>query len=268
MAGEAKDKRAVVLPLLLGFNGGYVDTMGFLALQGLFTAHVTGNFVTLGASLALGTSGALSKLLALPVFCAVVILSRLLSNALRHREAPVFRYLLTIKLVLLIAAAVLAVRLGPFPDGDHWAAIVTGMILVAERRAPRPSRQPAAFDADDGHHDPDHARPGRPDLRLVGRKYCRVTLALRADVGHGGRLRSRMRNGRAAPCADRCLVVCGAPARRVAVADRPRERDAMTTMSGQAAPETGSPLLRRPVQILRQRIDQMVEDAGRHLGRQ
>lgn len=90
MAGEAKDKRPVVLPLLLGFNGGYVDTMGFLALQGLFTAHVTGNFVTLGASLALGTSGALAKLLALPVFCAVVILSRLLSNALRHREAPVF----------------------------------------------------------------------------------------------------------------------------------------------------------------------------------
>ncbi|RAZ80256.1 YoaK family protein [Mesorhizobium atlanticum] len=131
MADEAKDKRAVVLPLLLGFNGGYVDTMGFLALQGLFTAHVTGNFVTLGASLALGTSGALSKLLALPVFCAVVIVSRLLSNALRHREAPVFRYLLTIKLVLLIAAAVLAVRLGPFPDGDHWVAIVTGMILVS-----------------------------------------------------------------------------------------------------------------------------------------
>lgn len=35
MAGETKDNRAVVLPLLLGFNGGYVDTMGFLALQGL-----------------------------------------------------------------------------------------------------------------------------------------------------------------------------------------------------------------------------------------
>jgi len=44
MAGEARDKRTAVLPLLLGFNGGYVDTMGFLALQGLFTAPVTGNF--------------------------------------------------------------------------------------------------------------------------------------------------------------------------------------------------------------------------------
>ena len=36
---------------------GYVDTAGYLALQGLFTAHVTGNFVTIGASLISGTSG-------------------------------------------------------------------------------------------------------------------------------------------------------------------------------------------------------------------
>ncbi|MDU6748154.1 MAG: DUF1275 family protein, partial [Bradyrhizobium sp.] len=45
-----------IVPLLLSVNAGYVDTAGFLALQGLFTAHVTGNFVTLGAALALGTS--------------------------------------------------------------------------------------------------------------------------------------------------------------------------------------------------------------------
>ena len=56
-----------LLPLVLSLNAGYVDTAGFLALQGLFTAHVTGNFVTLGASLVLGTSGAVAKLLALPV---------------------------------------------------------------------------------------------------------------------------------------------------------------------------------------------------------
>src|SRR3974390_308096 len=56
------------LPLLLSLNGGYVDTAGFLALHGLFTTHVTGNFVTLGAALVQGSSGAVAKLLALPVF--------------------------------------------------------------------------------------------------------------------------------------------------------------------------------------------------------
>lgn len=131
MAGEAGDYRAARLPLLLSFNGGYVDTAGFLELQGLFTAHVTGNFVTLGASLALGTTGALAKILALPVFCATIIFCRLFSYTLKSRELPVFRSLLAIKLLLLTLGAMLAIRLGPFPDGNDWAAVVTGMVLVA-----------------------------------------------------------------------------------------------------------------------------------------
>jgi uncharacterized membrane protein YoaK (UPF0700 family) len=38
------------LPVIRSLNGGYVDTAGFPALQGLFTAHVTGNFVTFAAA--------------------------------------------------------------------------------------------------------------------------------------------------------------------------------------------------------------------------
>ena len=36
---------------LLAFTAGCTDTIGFVALYGLFTAHVTGNFVLLGASI-------------------------------------------------------------------------------------------------------------------------------------------------------------------------------------------------------------------------
>ena len=86
------------LPVLLSVNGGYVDTAGFLALQGLFTSHVTGNFVTLGAALVLGTSGVVTKLLALPMFCVVVFVTRLLSLGL---------------------------------TGTGWQALLTGMTLVA-----------------------------------------------------------------------------------------------------------------------------------------
>src|SRR5215475_5015912 len=103
------------LPLLLSLNAGYVDTAGFLALQGLFTAHVTGNFVTLGASLVLGTSGVVAKLLALPVFCAVVIAARLLGTLLSNHSIAAFETLLGLKVLLLIAGAALAVRFGPFP---------------------------------------------------------------------------------------------------------------------------------------------------------
>jgi uncharacterized membrane protein YoaK (UPF0700 family) len=55
---------------LLSFNAGFVDTTGFLGLQGLFLAHITGNFVTLAATLVLGTHGVIAKILVLPECCA------------------------------------------------------------------------------------------------------------------------------------------------------------------------------------------------------
>ena len=115
---------------ILGFNAGYVDTAGFLALGGLFTAHVTGNFVTLGAALIQGNSGAVSKLLALPVFCLAVVLARLGSNALVARQKPPMRSLVAVKVLLLVAAAVLMVVYGPFKDGDQPPAFAAGMLMI------------------------------------------------------------------------------------------------------------------------------------------
>lgn len=115
---------------ILGFNAGYVDTAGFLALGGLFTAHVTGNFVTLGAALIQGNSGAVSKLLALPVFCLAVVLARLGSNALVARQQPPMRSLVAVKVLLLVAAALLMIVYGPFKDGDQPPAFAAGMLMI------------------------------------------------------------------------------------------------------------------------------------------
>lgn len=119
------------LPLLLTFNGGYVDTAGFLAIQGLFTAHVTGNFVTIGAALVFGTSGVLTKLLALPVFCVVVVLCRLLSRWWEHRNAPVLSRLLALHWILLVAGCLLAVLVLPARAADQAPALAAGLVLVA-----------------------------------------------------------------------------------------------------------------------------------------
>jgi uncharacterized membrane protein YoaK (UPF0700 family) len=107
---------------LLSFNGGFVDTAGFLGLAGLFTAHVTGNFVTLGAALVFGSHGIIGKILALPEFIAVVALARLAGAALRARRAPVLRILLGVEVALLFAFFVLAVAFGPFADADSPTA--------------------------------------------------------------------------------------------------------------------------------------------------
>ena len=116
---------------LLSFNGGFVDTAGFLGLQGLFTAHVTGNFVTLGAALVLGSHGIIGKILALPEFIVVIALARLAGAALRARQAPVLRVFLVAEIALLFAFFALAVGFGPFPDPDSPAALLTGFAGVA-----------------------------------------------------------------------------------------------------------------------------------------
>src|ERR1700689_5825942 len=119
------------LPVLLTLTAGFVDTAGFLAVQGLFTSHVTGNFVTLGAALVLGTSGVLAKLMALPMFCLVVFATRVVTLTVTAGPWSPLRLLLGLKVVLLITGAVLAIHLGPFRSGDGWQAILTGMTLVA-----------------------------------------------------------------------------------------------------------------------------------------
>jgi uncharacterized membrane protein YoaK (UPF0700 family) len=119
------------LPAVQSLTAGYADTSGFLALKGLFTSHVTGNFVTLGASLVFGNSGALAKTLALPVFCLAVLATRLLALRLKAAGRPVLLSLLRVQVLLLFVAAVLAASLGPFTDADAWPALVLGMILVA-----------------------------------------------------------------------------------------------------------------------------------------
>jgi uncharacterized membrane protein YoaK (UPF0700 family) len=121
----------LIVPALLTFNGGFVDTAGFLGLQGLFTAHVTGNFVTLASTVVMGAHGIIAKLLALPEFVIVVALARVAGSAMRARGLPALPILLAAKVCFLLAFFVLAVAFGPFPDSDAPAALLAGFAGVA-----------------------------------------------------------------------------------------------------------------------------------------
>jgi AraC-like DNA-binding protein len=61
-----------LLPTVLSTTAGAVDVIGFLALGGLFTAHITGNVVVVAAHHVTGGFGEVGPLLAVPVFVAVL----------------------------------------------------------------------------------------------------------------------------------------------------------------------------------------------------
>lgn len=117
---------------ILSFNAGYVDTASFLALHGLFAAHVTGNFVTLGAALVSeNQTGAWAKLAALPMFCFSVFIAKIIDQKFIQRQKTSYKFLLQLKFILFCLAATLSVCYLPFPHHDTLVGFLVGMLLVA-----------------------------------------------------------------------------------------------------------------------------------------
>ena len=121
----------VLASVALGFVAGFVDAAGFVALSGLFTSHVTGNFVLIGADLVTSASGVLAKLLALPAFVLGVAATRLIALALERRGIAPLRPLLLIEAGALLAFLAAGVALAPGHLPDAPATICVGMLGVA-----------------------------------------------------------------------------------------------------------------------------------------
>jgi uncharacterized membrane protein YoaK (UPF0700 family) len=117
---------------LLSFVAAFVDTACFIGLFGLFTAHVTGNFVLIGAAIAEGHDAvAINKLLALPVFALSVAATAWAVAALRARRRAPLALLLGVQALLLGVAAGLAFERPNGSPIDKPAALWMGMLAVA-----------------------------------------------------------------------------------------------------------------------------------------
>lgn len=114
------------------FVAGFVDVVGFIALAGLFTAHVTGNLIMIGVEFAGGADGLWLKVLALPVFVAAVATVRLAEKRLLARGRDPVAPLVAVEtaLLLLFAAAGLWMQAqgGGAASGQ---AMLTGLLAVA-----------------------------------------------------------------------------------------------------------------------------------------
>jgi uncharacterized membrane protein YoaK (UPF0700 family) len=106
---------------------GMADSAGFILLDGLFIAHVTGNFVLIGAAIARGATGIVSKILTLPAFFLGVIAARLGGQNLKLRsEAEQLRVLLAAEAVTLLLVVMSGYLLAPESSVDAIAVSTLG----------------------------------------------------------------------------------------------------------------------------------------------
>lgn len=115
----------------LAFVAGFVDSAAFIALTGLFTAHITGNFVLIGAELVASSTGVLAKLLALPVFMGAVAGARVLALVLERQGLDPLPWLLTLEVGLLAGFGLCGTLWSPLGAADGAPAIAVGMLAVA-----------------------------------------------------------------------------------------------------------------------------------------
>jgi uncharacterized membrane protein YoaK (UPF0700 family) len=131
MASPLPDCAKRALPFVLSLIAGSTDIIGFLGLNGLFTAHITGNIAILAARIVAGNPTVLSYILSVPVFMAVLLLTRLLASGLERAGISTLRPLLLLQLIFLTAFLVFGVTAGPWGDTDAILAITAGMCGVA-----------------------------------------------------------------------------------------------------------------------------------------
>lgn len=131
MAVSSDVSSRVLLASLLSVVGGSTDIIGFLGLNGLFTSHITGNLVVLGAHVLAGDSAVLSYLLAVPVFLLVLLLTSVFAGRLERRGFEMLRPLLLLELFWLAAFLVLFSTCRGRFDTHSSMAVTIGMCVVA-----------------------------------------------------------------------------------------------------------------------------------------
>jgi len=119
-----------LLPGVLSVIAGSADIIGFLGLNGLFTAHITGNLILIAARIVNGSAVGFAHMLSVPVFVLMLGLTRLLVAGLDAAGIASLRPLLLLQFLLLAGSLALVIA-GPPVAPDAAKSILVGMLVVS-----------------------------------------------------------------------------------------------------------------------------------------
>src|SRR5262249_24059905 len=117
-----------IIPPLLSFSAGFIDSFTVLVLYCLFVAQVTCSFVLPAAAVVHNEPGALTKLLAIPVFLLAAVTTTILALMLERRGRAALAWVLGLECAVLTGFLLTALIGAPLSDPN--AAAVTAASLL------------------------------------------------------------------------------------------------------------------------------------------
>lgn len=132
MAAKPPETSAFPIAPALAFTAGFADASTFVGADGIFCAHVTGNFVVLAADLARGArADEWLKLATFPIFVAAVLTSTWVHRSIASEvTARSPRVLLAAKSLLFGAAAIVGWLTHASVSGPGRVAVVTLLVTA------------------------------------------------------------------------------------------------------------------------------------------
>jgi uncharacterized membrane protein YoaK (UPF0700 family) len=120
-------KTIVYITILLAITAGYCDTVTFVSVNELFSAHVTGNFIVFAYDIIKhADTEAWLKLLSFPVFILAVITG----GAIASRQVQACTLLLLQGAILTATGVICLILLMTGQQGMEWVSLVMAMCIV------------------------------------------------------------------------------------------------------------------------------------------
>jgi uncharacterized membrane protein YoaK (UPF0700 family) len=124
----SRQRVPAIIPPLLSFTAGFIDSFTVLALFGLFVAQVTGSFALTAVAIATNEQGALTKVLAVPVFLLAGGTTTIVAVMLERRGRAPLPWVLGLECLVLSGFLLVALIGAPLSDPGAFSVAAAGLL--------------------------------------------------------------------------------------------------------------------------------------------